>query len=423
MRLYLVLILMCLFSAGSSGQKQYKYFYGKVLDRTTSEPLPGVNIRFTGTSQGCVTNEKGEFSVFLDTIPVYMIVSYVSFETRKIWLDGSSASLTILLNPAVTTLPEVEVVGKPGPQSFYKDRQYSVLDFKVRDSLVWVLVYRFTFSVSEILCFDLTGAQLASSGTLPFRPDSLFRDCLDNIHIMGSDSAYQVFLDSSRIELIYPVSMERFDKVLQNCVGATSNTLFYKEVVSHGLGINFYGIDRKHGKKQLIATEEDSRKMKMLNENKDDLSRLSSQEIPDDRQAFDDWNFARKVLYKPITASLYQVGEYVCIFNTAEKTIEFYTLGGDYSFKVKLGVDEVRQGRWTREIYLDDQTQKVYTSFVRNGRYFLYRVDLNTGDLRQVMTIAHEFPEKITIHGGNLLYMYTIHGKGGNKEMFRQRIL
>jgi hypothetical protein len=422
MRRFIILTFLLILVASSFGQRHFKYFYGTVTDRVTSTPLPGVNITFTGTRNGCVTDSKGAFSVFLDTIPVYMTLTHLGYETRKIWLDGTSASLTVFLNPAATMLREIEIVAKTGPESFFRDRQYSVLDFEVRDSLVFVLIYRFTYSESELLCMDLTGKRVASSGRLGIRPDSLFRDCLGNIHILDHDSAYQVFCDSSTIRLIYATPLGKFSKLLKDCTASTESTLFYKQVVNNGMGIDFYTVDRLHGKRQLIASETDEKKMNMLRRNRDDYGRISSSEIPDDNESFREWSFAKKILYKPITASLHRIDDYVCIFNTAEMTIEFYTLTGEFSSKMMLGVNEVKEGKWTKDIYVDEETRKVYTTFARNGRCFLYSVNLNTGELTRVMTMAHEFPEKVTVHGGNLLYMYSLHGKGENKELFRQRV-
>lgn len=74
------IFMLTLFCATTFAQKQNRYFYGKVIDRETKYPIASANITFTGSGLGSSTNSKGEFSFFIDTIPVYMTVSHLGYE-------------------------------------------------------------------------------------------------------------------------------------------------------------------------------------------------------------------------------------------------------------------------------------------------------------------------------------------------------
>ena len=119
-RVTLIILMGCL-TFSLSAQRNNYYFYGKVLNRETHREISDVNIRFTGTSLGTSTNSKGVFSFFIDTIPVYMTVSHLGYETQRIWLDNSSASMMILLQPQTTMLHEVEIKAVNEPLPFFKD--------------------------------------------------------------------------------------------------------------------------------------------------------------------------------------------------------------------------------------------------------------------------------------------------------------
>ncbi|MCX7652245.1 MAG: TonB-dependent receptor [Bacteroidia bacterium] len=58
---------------------------GTVYDGTTGEPLPGATVRIQGTTTGTLTDEKGAFALPLkEKLPVFLIVSYVGYDTAKV---------------------------------------------------------------------------------------------------------------------------------------------------------------------------------------------------------------------------------------------------------------------------------------------------------------------------------------------------
>ena len=400
-------------------QKKFTYFYGSITDQSTMRPLQGVNITFQGLKQGSITDKKGEFSFFLDTIPVFMVVSHMGYENKKIWLDGTSPKLSIRLSPAVLELAEVEIVAKAGPEVFYKDASYAVLDYETDSSRVYILIYRTTLAAAELICRRTDGYPIAATGQLPFRPDSLFRDCLGNVHILSHDSSFQVFSDSTGIRLIYPNTMDRFRSVLQNCVASTPSKLYFKKITNDGFGIDFYRIDRETKESERVASVVDEENMKRLRSNEDDYGRIRSDKIPDGRSEFQEWNFARKIMYRPRTASMVRIGGSICIFNTADMTIEFYTPEGDFTSKLKFDLAGAVEGKWTKEIIVDPVRGKVYTPFSKGGEITLYRVNIETGQLARSAKLTHFFPQNVKVHDGQVFYMYNLPGEPDNKQLFK----
>ncbi|MBL6950428.1 MAG: carboxypeptidase-like regulatory domain-containing protein [Bacteroidales bacterium] len=420
-KLFLVFLIWC-FTQLIDSQGQNFYFYGKVIDRETRHPIPSVNISFTGTDLGTSTSIQGEFSFFIDTIPVYMIVSHLGYETQRIWLDNTSASITIMLKQQAKTLREVEIKAEYEPELFFKDTQYSVLDYTVDSNRVYMLIFRFRRAESELLCLSVSGDTASGSGSLPFRPTRLFHDCLGYIHVLSHDTAYQVFRDSTILRLIYPAEIDRFRKTLFDCVASSGDLLFFRKLSRNQQGVEFYHINRKTSRKKHLTFANDEAKMKMLRRNRDDNALMMMSRIPESREAFQQWNWVKKVLYKPNTSTLHKIDDMLCVFNTADYTLELYTLMGEFTSKLKLQVQETNAGRWTTEIYIDDIERKAYTSFIKNGRMTLYRVDLNTGELKRVTSSRHMFPQKVRVHNNFLFYLYDIPGQGDNKHMFRQKL-
>ncbi len=74
----------------------YKIFHGSVRDSETNEPLPITNIQIEGTYRGTITNDDGNFSIRLDSLPANLIVRYIGYEIRKLIVEDSTADNVII---------------------------------------------------------------------------------------------------------------------------------------------------------------------------------------------------------------------------------------------------------------------------------------------------------------------------------------
>ena len=101
--------------------------------------------------------------------------------------------------------------------------------------------------------------------------------------------------------------------------------------------------------------------------------------------------------------------------------MEFYDINGSFSYKLAIKTDKVNDGRWTGDVIVDDMTGKVFTTFVFNGRYNLYEIDLNTGMLKRRVTLFHPFPEKVRVYNDFVYYLYDVSADPDNKMLYRQK--
>jgi hypothetical protein len=399
---------------------QYHFFYGKVVDQVTKQPLVDVNFSVQGTTEGTATGKNGEFSFFIDSIPANLFISRVGYITKNILLDETSYSLTIYLSPAVTELTEVEIKANAN-EAFFRDEHYAVLDYEIDSNMVYLLIFRQYLSRSELICKDILGDTVATSAPFNFKPEKLFKDCLGIIHVLSHDSGFQVFRRDNQLHLIHPVRLKKFDDILKNCVAATPEVLYFQKVTDHGLGVEYFGVNRKTLMKNPITRVGDEKKMKMLRRNSLDAQLLGSTMHPDSREDFVTWNYVHKILYRPIKTSLYRIGDYTCIFNTPERQIEFYDGAGAFSYKLALKTDQVNDGRWTSDFLTDEITGKVYTFFIQNGTCNVYEINVNNGMLKKRASLFHLYPRKLKIYNDWVYYLYDVAGDPDNKMLFRQK--
>lgn len=87
---------------------------GKVIDKTTGEPLIGVNVVIAGTTTGAATDLDGHYSINVAAGSYTLQVSFISYNTQKIEAvkveEGKTTNLNIVLEEASNSLQEVEIV-------------------------------------------------------------------------------------------------------------------------------------------------------------------------------------------------------------------------------------------------------------------------------------------------------------------------
>lgn len=73
-------------------------------------PLPGVNITVKGTTVGTVSNANGEYSLVVPSNNSVLVYSFIGLKSEERWV-GNASRVDINLEPDVTTLSEMVVVG------------------------------------------------------------------------------------------------------------------------------------------------------------------------------------------------------------------------------------------------------------------------------------------------------------------------
>lgn len=83
---------------------------GTVIDASTNEPLPGVNIVVEGTQQGVVTDSKGYYSIVVPSSASVLVFSYIGYNQEKAEVLGRGV-IDMGLVQDIRSLEEVVVIG------------------------------------------------------------------------------------------------------------------------------------------------------------------------------------------------------------------------------------------------------------------------------------------------------------------------
>jgi hypothetical protein len=395
---------------------------GKVVDEITHTGLANVNISLIGSTRGGITDHEGYFNVVSDTIPVFLVASHLAFETQRIWIENLSGGLTILMKPVTKMLNEVEIKAEKGPEPFYKDKHYAVLDYEVENTLVYLLIYRYRLDRSELVCKSIEGDTIAKSAVLSFKPTGLYYDCLGKIHVLSSDSAYQVYLRKDTLILLYKADIRKFRETLTDCLASNKDWFVFREESRDHLTVNFYRIHRRTNMKFYIASLGDPSLNRMLLYNPSDRYCLMTDTIPDSFEAMVEWAWVRNILYKSNASALKKIGDTLVLFNVNDGKVSMYDINGPLLSESSFPLLGKAREKWTKEIYVDECTHSIYTTCLHDGTLILYRYNFDTGQLERVCRSTFIFPQKIRVNQNYLYYLYDSPTVWDNKNLYRQRI-
>src|SRR5690554_6621 len=83
---------------------------GKVTSADDGTTLPGVNVTVKGTAIGTVTDIEGNFNLDVPGADAVLIFSFVGFDSQEV-VVGNRSTIDVVLEPDITSLNEVIVVG------------------------------------------------------------------------------------------------------------------------------------------------------------------------------------------------------------------------------------------------------------------------------------------------------------------------
>lgn len=82
---------------------------GQVIDLKSGQPLVGATVMVKGTNLGAVTNVEGKFSISVGDDAVFLVISFIGYETKEVAI-GDQAYFDIQLAEDISTLSEIVVV-------------------------------------------------------------------------------------------------------------------------------------------------------------------------------------------------------------------------------------------------------------------------------------------------------------------------
>ena len=251
--LYTALLLSFFIPGALHAQSETFSFY--VLDETSKEPIYQCYILVKGKNISSLTDEAGAAKLKAspqDTLVIYQLGYWLKTLAVK---ELGRLNNQIYLSRKNTVLEEV-VITSERLRTIRENDNSAFLDFEFYDDYLLCLINKGgKYNVLGML--DGNGSTLFET-PLKVKAEELFKDCLGNIHLLTSDSVYQLYYDYKRIHILPPYPINTYYRYLQTCECQHGDKYIFKEIRYQKLRNTYTYYDVKDSVSKILYCVEDS---------------------------------------------------------------------------------------------------------------------------------------------------------------------
>jgi len=384
--------------------------HGSVFDQETKLPISNVNIYVVGEKRGTVTDIDGLFNLSIKRARTSIIVSHIGYVIVQHKIVDASLPLKITLRKEEIALKEISISGKrievlSNPDSLY------IVDYVIQNNgqiIAYGVVHK-NPRKERLWLFSETGDLLytkeVEKAGRSFLPESekkktrqhyLFKDCYGETHFFSKNEIWQLYVKDDVIKFLYPADFNVFFSLVFPVRVRVGDMILYRNPeppVSNIVRIN---------------------------------------PLPDKQKPkFISWKKAERVKRSP-DPPIFNHNDSIVLFNFLGNAIEFYSPTGEYvkntsiDFHLETYYDlfifKTRGiSKDCKKVVLCDQKRKkYYVLFKKSVLYYLYEVDIHTGEVKDIIKIP-DYPniENIQIRNGIIYFLYTEKKYPNNRSLYR----
>ncbi len=387
---------------------------GQLISSETGDPISFVQIQLLGTTSGTQTDFEGRFELTVKNLPCRLQLSHVAYKDKTILVE--SPTVFSLLDPLVSTLPEISVTATFTPDTLLKEKLYHVTDYDFVNDYLIMLTYPTNQRKSQLI---LLGPDKEEIHALPVRNGrSLEKICLGNIYLKTDKTAFSISIKENKLILSDSMPAEQFTETLMPCLIATPLHFIYS-LYPQDLHLVYYGIHRENEEKKIIADiSNETEKVRELDDQRMSAQINAAVHASEASAAFDQM-FRKKILYKKLDLPIVALQDRLLVFNYLSNQILIYTLEGDpQDFTL---IDYHQRKDWKGQFFQDEVNDEIYEGFTgKHGELDIERVNLSTGETTKVITIPEAYPLEIKVRDGWVYYIHEKLGNGINKRLLRR---
>ena len=380
-----------------------------------------------------ITNHEGItwITAYLKDVVIF---SHLSFEPKIIKLSEHDMyeevfnvfKMIVTMEEKTHILPEVTIV-ENAPQLAYKNKDVWVLDYSVNEKGIMAVTTDGKESQLLHLGFE---QDTISIKKIDKKLDNLFREILyqdlfGNTHLYSLDSAFQIYSEKDKLELLYGVTLEKHKSTFGNLYALTDSIVVTRKEFYSGQEIVYFMTNRNNSKTEVLCdVYGSSREMaknwhidnvrlrRALNPGSSDF--VNPYERPEEWNNFEE-DMIKRLMLQEIYVPLLNVDNKIYIFDFQKDYVYKYDEQGEYlgkkeiSFhlKSKYARRDAPGNPWDKKLIYDKARKECYAQFTSDGIVTLKKIDLESGNVIATYVLDdHYFPENIQVYDGVVYYQF-----------------
>jgi len=210
--------------------------------------LANAHILNINNRQGALTDGLGKFMIAVADTGAVLRISYVGFRPvlytvtpEMLQSQERIKNISIVLSQESTLLSPAVV--SSGTRTVINGKRGIVLrDFSFADGNNILLMAQ-----DGIRYLVSTNENWKEQARLPVvkKGESLFEDCLGNVHLLGKDSVYQITVSSEAIQLSSATERSYFLAQMAHCSTSSDSYIFFSSYQKAGQEVYHYGLERE----------------------------------------------------------------------------------------------------------------------------------------------------------------------------------
>lgn len=381
--------------------------------------VQNANISINNTPYGTTTDSQGRYALSLydRTKTVHLYYSCIGYHDTIVMLSpqrlqNDTINISFRLRPRDYSLEEVTVTGNK-PEIAYHEKLISLVSYDINEMGLYMIVYRKSSNALLHLSLDLDTLSI-----LPIERkfERFYKDVFGQLHLISYDSAYQVghrtlgntYLDA---ELFYGMTHQDFYKIMGNNAAAT-DSIFVIATYGEGAQELYYHYFKKGDHNAHL------------------LAYTFDQEGLDLTENIKKFGLGGIIPPPPIYDPLFAMGDSLVWFNFEADKIVFFDgnaqIIGETPIKfhrdVKWDGKRPMKKTWNRTVLVDAVRKKFYAVFEDDSILILKKIDLKTGEAKEVAKLSgFQFVLLPKVNDGQLYFMYHT-GDTHSKALYRMGI-
>lgn len=409
----------------------------EIKSKKTSLPIEGVTVsllRSTKFLKIGKTDKDGQFQTDITVSSEVKLtcveVGFESFE-RSFEVVGDSMSFKIEMRPErVQEVTEVVIKATGAVDTVFQSSRLSVEDFEVLDNgnLILLTYPKRLAKGSEIQLYD--GYKVLNSFAVPGRAEHLEKDFRGNVHVICKDRVFSVLPEKSNIQ-IAQLEKDYFYRYIAPILDTNGNELYFTDFASNYPEFSFWKYDQVDSIYDKFRTIRDDLMMELYRaEYKwvDVRTKLWAKnleyETGIDAEIWVGANyFTQSVYYKELYSPFFKVNDELFVFDYYSEKLYRHDVSGQ--LKDSVDIDHhlnKKETGWKSHLLQDKANGNVYAWYEKAGTSFLGKVNLKTGEIRELYQLNFKYLEKIEVHNNAVYYVYRPFESPQKKFLYKERL-
>nr|WP_294858883.1 carboxypeptidase-like regulatory domain-containing protein [uncultured Fluviicola sp.] len=386
---------------------------GKVINES-GDPVKNAAVKLGRND--AKTNASGIFIVRNTEFPAQLTVSHALYSQYmdmvvlpENWRD--TVHLVVLLTGKETQLDEVTVTSE---QVFwvYPKKEANILDFILQPDAGIVLCCSDERNYF-VRGLDYNGKKLFET-PIPQHPEQLYRDCMESIYLVYSDSMFETAMVNNSLGFFEPKPILGVLDLLRSLVYKDSKNLIKYTYSKDDQCIEYSAINLQSKRVKSLYIGEKLTRNRELREYKDEnhadgnekLHAKSSEELRLIRIRWNNKQFYEQILRDPVYIPMFELNDSLIIFDHLNDSAIVFTKSGNRvrSFPIYYHY----YTGWKKELISNQEKTRIYAAYESpDGLTTLREINPSTGKAINVNVLEkHIYPAHIQIRGNFAYYLY-----------------